>query len=82
MFLFREMDKNTEEYGPLKVSIRRYQKRNGVFRQQSKFNISNAKQGKLVAQALLNWFPIEEGDPAPVAAPKKAKKAEAAPAVE
>lgn len=60
MFLFQELIKDSEDYGPLKVSIRRYQKRNGVFRQQSKFNISNAKQGRAVAAALYQWFPPED----------------------
>lgn len=60
MFLYQELDKKTEEYGPQKVSIRRYQKRNGVYRQQSKFNISSAKQGREVIKALQNWFPVEE----------------------
>ncbi|NRA67498.1 MAG: hypothetical protein HRU19_23660 [Pseudobacteriovorax sp.] len=57
MFLYQEMDKKTEDYGPQKVSIRRYQKRNGVYRQQSKFNISSEKQGREVVKALQNWFP-------------------------
>jgi hypothetical protein len=59
MYLFQEMDKNTGEYGPQRVSIRRYQKRNGVFRQQSKFNISSGKQAREVAAILTNWFPAE-----------------------
>lgn len=57
MYLFQEMDKNTGEYGQKRVSIRRYQKRNGQFRQQSKFNISSGKQALEVAAALQNWFP-------------------------
>lgn len=61
MFLYQEMDKKTEEYGAPKVSIRRYQKRNGVYRQQSKFNISSAKQGKEIISALSKWYP-EEGE--------------------
>ena len=60
MYLFQEMNKKTEEYGPPKVSIRRYQKRNGVYRQQSKFNISSAKQGREIIKALQNWFAEEE----------------------
>ncbi|SME88200.1 hypothetical protein [Pseudobacteriovorax antillogorgiicola] len=60
MFLFQELDKKTDDYGPQKVSIRRYQKRNGVYRQQSKFNISSAKQGRDIIKALQNWFPAEE----------------------
>jgi hypothetical protein len=69
LFLFQEMDKNTGEYGPKKATIRRYQKRNGVFRQQSKFNFSSAKQARQIIEALGQWFgenqldetPAEEG---------------------
>ncbi len=57
MYLFEEMDKKTGIYGPPRVSIRRYQKRAGVFRQQSKFNISSAKQGREIASILMNWYP-------------------------
>ena len=60
MFLYQELDKKTDDYGAQKVSIRRYQKRNGVYRQQSKFNISSAKQGRAIISALQNWFPEEE----------------------
>jgi hypothetical protein len=56
MFLYQELDRKTGEYGPEKVSIRRYRKINGVFRQQSKFNISNAKQAMKISEALTNWF--------------------------
>jgi hypothetical protein len=59
MFLFQEMDKNTGEYGPPKVSIRRYQKRGGFFRQQSKFNISSAKQAHAMIETLEKWYPKE-----------------------
>ena len=57
MFLYQELDKNTDLYGPAKVSIRRYQKRNGVYRQQSKFNISSGKQAHEMIEALLKWYP-------------------------
>ncbi len=56
MFLYREMNRQTGEYGPEKVSIRRYRKVSGVFRQQSKFNISNAKQGRNISAVLDRWF--------------------------
>ena len=60
MFLYQELDKKTEDFGPEKVSIRRYQKRNGgVYRQQSKFNISSAKQAKAITAKLMEWFPEE-----------------------
>lgn len=63
MFLFQEMDKNTGLYGPPKVSIRRYQKRGGFFRQQSKFNISSAKQSNAIIETLQKWYPKEGAEP-------------------
>jgi hypothetical protein len=59
MFLFQELDKNTEQFGPERVSIRRYQKRGGVYRQQSKFNISSPKQGREIAGVLYKWYPTD-----------------------
>ncbi len=60
MFLYQELDKNTNDFGQQKVSIRRYQKRSGVYKQQSKFNISSAKQGRQISEILLNWFPADD----------------------
>ena len=60
MFLFHDLDKKTEQFGPKRVSIRRYQKRSGVYRQQSKFNISSAKQAREISAALEKWYPPEE----------------------
>ncbi|MCX6108409.1 MAG: hypothetical protein NTZ90_02245 [Proteobacteria bacterium] len=57
MYLFQELNKKTNEYEAPKVSIRRYQKRGGIYKQQSKFNISSAKQGREISSILLNWFP-------------------------
>ncbi len=57
MFKFVEMDKKSGEYGQPKVSIRRYQKRSGVYRMQSKFNISSGKQAHMISDALMSWFP-------------------------
>ncbi|MES2744718.1 MAG: hypothetical protein V4655_04785 [Bdellovibrionota bacterium] len=69
MFLYQELDKNTQEYGAAKVSIRRYQKRNGVYRQQSKFNISSAKQANEMIVALQKWYP-KDGEFVPEGAEK------------
>lgn len=57
MFLYQELNKKTNEYEAPKVSIRRYQKRGGIYKQQSKFNISSAKQGREISKILTNWFP-------------------------
>ncbi len=56
MFLYQEVDKKTNDYGPPKVSIRRYRKLGGEFRQQSKFNISNKKQALQISDILRKWF--------------------------
>ncbi len=61
MFKYVEMDKKSGEYGAPKVSIRRYQKRSGVYRMQSKFNISSGKQAHQISSALLDWFPDSSG---------------------
>jgi hypothetical protein len=61
MFKYVEMDKKTGEYGAPKVSIRRYQKRSGVYRMQSKFNISSGKQAHQISGALMGWFPDASG---------------------
>ena len=74
MYLFKEMDKKTGEYSDPKVSIRRYQKRNGVYRQQSKFNISSAKQGREIILALQKWF-ADSAALAAAPAPESAKSA-------
>ncbi len=57
MFKYREWDRRKEEYSAPKVSIRRYQKREGQFFQKSKFNISSEKQAKEIISTLQNWFP-------------------------
>ena len=74
MYLFQDLDKKTDEWNPMKVTIRRYQKRQGAYKQQSKFNISSAKQGKEIASILTEWF-NEEGQSA---ASTSADSAEAA----
>lgn len=65
MYLFQELNKKTNEYEAPKVSIRRYQKRGGIYKQQSKFNISSAKQGREIASILVEWFPEGSDEPKP-----------------
>ena len=52
LFRYREWDRSKEAYGPEKYSIRRYQKRGGEFRQQSKFNISSKAQARSLITAI------------------------------
>ena len=56
IFRYREWNRAKEAYGPEKYTIRRYQKRGGEFRQQSKFNISSKAQAEAVIGALQKWL--------------------------
>lgn len=56
LFRYQDWDRRKEEYGPEKYTIRRYQKRNGEYRQQSKFNISSKDQAKQLIDALQTWI--------------------------
>lgn len=56
MFRYQEWDKAKQDFGPEKYSIRRYQKRNGVYKQQSKFNISSKDQAEKIIQVLEKWM--------------------------
>tara|TARA_B100000530_G_C15641457_1_gene362468 strand:- start:283 stop:573 length:291 start_codon:yes stop_codon:yes gene_type:complete len=60
MFLYQDLDRKTEEYGKQKVSIRRYQKRDGTFSQRSKFEVSSAAQARAICNKIQDWFPEEE----------------------
>jgi hypothetical protein len=55
LYRYQDWDRRKEEYGPEKYTIRRYQKRNGEYRQQSKFNISSKEQAKQLIEALQTW---------------------------
>jgi len=56
LFRYREWDRAKEDYGPEKYTIRRYQKRGGELRQQSKFNISSKAQAETLIGALQKWL--------------------------
>jgi len=60
LFKYREATRSGDGMGPVKFSIRRYQKRNGVYRQQSKFNISSEKQAQAICDALVGWMAGDE----------------------
>lgn len=55
LFRYQEWDRAKGDFGPDKYSIRRYQKRGGEYRQQSKFNISSRDQAKAIIAALSKW---------------------------
>jgi len=56
LFRYQDWDRAKNDYGPEKYSIRRYQKRNGEYRQQSKFNISSRAQAQALVEALQRWL--------------------------
>lgn len=56
IFRYQDLDRAKETYGPDKFTIRRYQKRNGEYRQQSKFNISSRAQAQSLIDALQKWL--------------------------
>lgn len=60
IYRYQDWDRKKEEYGPDKYSIRRYQKRNGEYKQKSKFNISSADQARKVIDALQTWMTDDE----------------------
>ena len=60
MFLYQDLDRKSGEFGPVKISIRRFQKREGVYLPRSKFEISSAAQARAIQSQIGNWFPPEE----------------------
>lgn len=59
LFRYQDWDRAKNHYGPEKYTIRRYQKRGGEYRQQSKFNISSAAQARALIDALNGWLEPE-----------------------
>ncbi len=55
IFRFQQWDRKNEKYGDDKFTIRRYQKKNDVYTQRSKFNISSRDQAKKIIDALQKW---------------------------
>jgi len=56
LYRYQDWDRQKGEYGADKYTIRRYQKRNGVYQQKSKFNISSADQARKLVDALEKWI--------------------------
>jgi len=60
LFRYQDWDRAKEDYGPERFTIRRYQKRGGEYRQQSKFNISSRAQAQALVEALQTWLADED----------------------
>jgi hypothetical protein len=56
LFRYREWDPKKDAFGDDKYTIRRYQKRGGEYRQQSKFNISSRDQARQIIETLERWL--------------------------
>lgn len=56
MFRYQTWEKAKEAYSEDKYTIRRFQKRNGEYTARSKFNITNAKQAKMIIETLEGWM--------------------------
>lgn len=56
VFKYCDFDRKKGDFGPAKVSIRRYRKFKGRYQMQSKFNISSATQSKQLVDVLTRWF--------------------------
>ncbi len=55
IFKYKQWERKLEGYGPDRFTIRRYRKRSGEYRQQSKFNISSRDQALKIIAALQTW---------------------------
>lgn len=55
IYHYQDWNNTKQEFGPDKFTIRRYQKRNGEYAPRSKFNITNAKQAKMIIETLQGW---------------------------
>jgi hypothetical protein len=62
IFRYQEWNNTKQEFGPVKYSIRRYQKRNDQYWQKSKFNISSDDQAKKIIEVLTGWLELESLD--------------------
>ncbi len=56
IFRYQDWDRQKNQYGADKFTIRRYQKRGGQYMQKSKFNISSRDQARGIIEALENWL--------------------------
>jgi hypothetical protein len=79
MFLYQELDRQTEQYREPKIAIVRFKKWNGVYRKQSSFNISSRKQAQQILEVIERWYgPGAAGAPDAAAAGGDAEGGDAA----
>ena len=54
-FLYRDWDAKTNAYGPQMITLRKYRKQAGTYRQESKFNLGSLAQAASVSDVLKRW---------------------------
>lgn len=59
IYRYQDWDAKKQAYSPDRYTIRRYQKKNGEYKQRSKFNISSADQAEKIIAALQLWLTNE-----------------------
>jgi hypothetical protein len=59
LFRYQDWEAAKNQYGAVKYSIRRYQKRNNQYWQKSKFNISSVDQAQKIIKILSEWVSQE-----------------------
>ena len=64
LFRYQDWDNNKKNFGPVKYSIRRYQKRNNQYWMKSKFNISSVEQARKIIEVLNTWLSEDAKDEA------------------
>ena len=60
LFKYQDWDRGKEAYGPIRFTLRRYQKRNDQYLPKSKFNISSVDQAQKIIQILTQWIEDSE----------------------
>lgn len=60
LFRYQDWDNAKQAFGPIKYSIRRYQKRNNQYWLKSKFNISSNDQAQKIIDILTDWLSQSE----------------------
>ncbi len=55
VFKYQDWVPSKNEYSDVKFTIRRYRKMDGVYKQQSKFNISSEEQASKIIEILSKW---------------------------
>jgi hypothetical protein len=56
IFRYQQWERQKQEYGPDRYTVRRYQKRGDEYLQKSKFNISSRDQANKIVEALQGWL--------------------------